>query len=439
MPQSPVSNPTDDAHALKRELGLLECTLMGVGVILGAGIYALVGKTAGLAGDAVWISFLLAAAVASLTGLSYAELAALIPRAGGEYHYALRAFGRRAAFMVTWLLLVGLGIASAAVALGFGGYLQVLTGTPPVPGALLLIAACAGLLLYGVKASARVAVLCTGLELTGLLAVLWVGLPHLGEVDLLTMPRGWEGIGAAAALIFFAFIGFEEIVQLAEEVREPERNMPRALLLSIAITTALYVGVALAAISVLGWERLGASDSPLAEVLAATGGSEAGAAMSVIALFSTGNTVLILLLSASRLLYGMAEDGSLPAGLARVSTEQRTPWVATLLVAGVAALIAAAFERIEVVASLTNFAIFVTFILINAAVIALRLREPDAPRPFRVPLSLGPVPLIPLAGALSAAVMLLGVGWTAAAWGSGAAALGLGVMLALPPKPGDPV
>ena len=157
---------------LKRTLGLAECTLMGVGVILGAGIYALVGEAAALGGNAVWMSFVLAAVVAAFTGLSYAELASFIPRAGGEYHYAQRAFGNTVAFLVTWLLLVGLAIASAAVALGFGGYFGALAGTGTVWPAVALIAACAGLLSWGIRQSAIFAIGCTILEVIGLVVVL---------------------------------------------------------------------------------------------------------------------------------------------------------------------------------------------------------------------------------------------------------------------------
>lgn len=412
---------------LKRSLGLLECTVMGVGVILGAGIYALIGKAAALGGNLVWLSFVGAAVVASFTGLSYAELAGMIPRAGGEYHYASRAFGGLVAFLMGWMLLGGLAVATAAVALGFGGYLHAMTGLSTVQGSVLVIGACAALLLWGIKESVWVAASATTLEVLGLLAVLWVGLPHLGEVDLLQPgPDGLAGVGAAATLIFFAYIGFEEIVQLAEETRDPTRNVPLALVLSVVITTALYVAVALAAISVVGWERLGASPSPIAEVFSEVGW-HATAAISAVALFSTGNTVLVLIMSASRLMYGMAEDGALPDALARIGAWRRTPWVATLLIAALAAMIAASFDDIERVANLTNLALFVTFLIINATVIALRLREPDTHRPFRLPLSAWGVPLIPVAGICSTVALMGQVSRETTLWGAALAAGGLAV------------
>jgi APA family basic amino acid/polyamine antiporter len=403
---------------LRRALGLAECTLMGVGVILGAGIYALVGKAAGLAGNAVWLSFALAALVAGFTGLSYAELSSFIPKAGGQYYYAQRAFGNFAAFLVTWLLYLGLSIAVAAVALGFGGYFSAILPVRPVYGAVLLIAATTAILLYGIKQSAWVAAGGTALELFGLAMIVAVGLPRLGSVDYLaTPPAGALGVLSAAALIFFAYIGFEEIVQLSEEARNPTRNIPLAVLLSIAVTTVLYVVVALSAVSVLGWQRLGESQSPLAEVVAASLGQRASYGLSLIALFSTGNTVLILILSSARLLYGMAQDGSLPRRLASVHRRRQTPHVATIVTALLAIAVVLGFETIELAANLTNFALLTTFAVINAAVIVLRYKQPDTPRPFRIPGNIGKFPLLPLLGVASAVLMLINVGYLAAVIG----------------------
>lgn len=417
---------------LKRVLGLVECTLMGVGVILGAGIYALVGKAAGLAGNAVWLSFLLAALVAGFTGLSYAELSSFIPKAGGQYYYAQRAFGNFVAFLVTWLLYLGLSVAVAAVALGFGGYFSGIFETldtglhvTPVAGAVLLIVATTLVLLYGIQQSAWLAGLATLLECLGLAMVILVGLPKWGSVDYLALPdSGAVGVLAAASLIFFAYIGFEEIVQLSEETKNPTRNIPLAVLLSIGITTVLYVVVALSAVSVLGWRELGSSESPLADVVAKSFGRGAFFALSVIALFSTANTVLILIMSSARLLYGMAQDGSLPRGLARVHRRRQTPHIATLTTALLAIGVVLGFETIDVAANLTNFALLTTFALINAATITLRFKQPETPRPFRIPGSIGRLPIFPLLGVVTALLMLAYVGLLAAVVGAVLAAAG---------------
>lgn len=403
---------------------------MGVGVILGAGIYALVGKAAGLAGNAVWVSFLGAAAFSALTGLSYAELSSFIPRAGGEYYYAQRAFGDRVAFLVTWLLLAGLALVSATVALGFAGYLSALLGTPPIPAALAAIAVSAGLLVYGIRESAWFAGFCTLLEVAGLLVIIALGAPHLGEVSLLDAPHGSGGVASAAALIFFAYIGFEEIVQLSEEARDPTRTIPRALLLSIVVTTVLYVLVAMAAVSLVDWEVLGTSEAPLARAVEASLGAGGVASMSVIALFATFNTVLVMLLAAARLLWGMAGDGVLPAGLSRVHPRRKTPWVATLLVSAMAACFVVGLRETEVVANVSNFALFATFIVINGAVVALRFREPDMPRPFRVPGAIAGVPLVPVLGVAGAIALMMRTGLLAALVSAGLVVAGIGVRAA---------
>lgn len=413
---------------LKRTLGLVECTLMGVGVILGAGVYVLIGRAAGLAGNGVWISLLAAALVAGLTGLSYAELSSFIPKAGGEYYYVRRAMGEFPAFVVTWLLAVGVMICGAAVALGFASYFSGMFGTDQVVTASVLIAACGALLVYGIKQSAWVAGLCTILELTGLAIIIVVGLPTLGTVNYLeTAPLGATGLLSAATLIFFAYIGFEEIVQLSEETRDPTRTIPRAVVLSIVISTVLYVAVAVCAVSVLGWRELGASGSPLADVAALRLGPRAFVLLSVIALFSTGNTVLILVMSASRLLYGMGEDRTLPRALASVHRSRQTPYVSTIVVVTAAIAVIVLLERLEVVANLTNFAMLTTFTIVNTSVVVLRYREPDAPRPFRIPGRIGRMPIVPLAGAASALFMLRYVETAAMVAGAGLLVAGVAV------------
>ena len=417
---------SSESPRLRRALGLGACTLMGVGVILGAGIYALVGKAAALAGNAVWISFLAAALFSALTGLSYAELSSFIPRAGGQYHFVRRAFGEGLAFVVAVLLLGGIAVVSSTVALGFAGYFRALTGAPIVPAAVAILVACTALLVRGIKESAWFAGICTALEVLGLLFVIVVGVPYLGEVDLLEAPLGATGVLTAASLIFFAYIGFEEIVQVSEEARDPTRTIPRAILLSIALTTVLYVLVAVAAVSILGWERLGASDSPLSDVAAQTTGAETSVAMAVIALFSTANTVLVMMLAAARLLWGIAEDGALPAAVARVHGRWRTPWVATAIVSGLAVGLVVGLRRIEVVANVSNCALFVAFAVVNAALIVLRFREPDTVRPFRVPGRIGRVPLLPVVAVLGALVMLVRTGLLAMSLTGALALMGWG-------------
>lgn len=412
-----------DRTGLKRDLGLFEVTLSGVGIILGAGIYALIGKAAELAGNSVWIAFALAALIAVFTGLSYAELSSIFPRASAEYEYTNRAFGKRLAFVIGWLIIFSGVIGASTVALGFGGYFEALTGASALPSAVLLILALSIILLWGIKISAWFAIVFTLIETVGLLIVICIGVPHLGSVDYLDMPNGLRGVFEAAALIFFAYMGFEEMVKLSEETRDPERNMPLALMAALAITILLYILVALSVVSVVPPEVLAASAAPFAEVAAEALGPEAFVVLSAIALFATANTVLLMLLAASRIAYGMAESASLPTVLGRVHPGRRTPMVA--IVAVMLLSIAFLFSGdIAFVASANDFILFATFVVINASLITLRRKEPELPRPFRVPFAFGWVPVLPVLGILTCLFLIVHLDGAAILLGLGIAVVG---------------
>jgi APA family basic amino acid/polyamine antiporter len=409
---------------LKRVLGLFEVTLSGIGIILGAGIYALIGEAAGLAGNAVWISFAISALVALLTGMSYAELSSMFPKASAEYEYTAQAFSRRPGFVVGWMIIFSGVIGAATVALGFAGYFQSLVGTPLVPSALVLLIALCAIALAGVKQSAQVAVILTIIEASGLIFVILLGIPHLGSVNYLEMPFGVSGIFQASALIFFAFIGFEEMVKLSEEAKDPEKNIPRALIMAISVSIVLYIMVALCAVSVLGWQGLSQSAAPFAEIAHAALGQSASIAISVMALFATTNTVLLMILASSRIIYGMAESSSLPRVLAQVHPKTGTPWAAIIL-SVVLSMAFVLLEDIAFVANVNNFTVFQTFIVINAALIVLRYKDPEKPRPFHVPISLGRMPVLPVLGVLVNAFMLLQLSWQVLAIGVGLTLLGV--------------
>lgn len=410
--------------SLKRALGLFEVTAAGIGLIFGAGIYVLIGRAAGLAGNAVWASFLLAALAAVLTGLSYAELSSMYPKAAAAYEYVRRAFGLRAAFGVGWLVVLSLVVSAATVALGFAGYFADLFQTPRLPVAIGLIAAASLVAFWGIKESAWLAIALTGLETVGLIVVMAVGLPRLGDADLLATATGLAGILQATTLIFFAYVGFENIANLAEEARQPERTIPRAIVLAVGVTTVIYTLVALAAVSTLGWRSLAGSEAPLAEVMRSVMGERAADVLSFLALGATANTVLFMLIVAARVMYGMASAGSLPPALARLHPSRRTPWLA-VLVAGMGGAGVALAGDLGVTAQLTNFAIIASFAVVNLALIRLRRRRPEERRPFRVPLAVGGVPLPALLGAALCAYMLSTIALPVALLGLGLAAAGL--------------
>lgn len=417
----PLKDP-DSGRSLRRSLGLFEVTISGVGIILGAGIYVLIGPASGLAGNAVWLAFLLSAIVALFTGLSYAELSSMFPKAGAEYDYVRHAFFPGLAFVVGWLILLSGVLAAATVAIGFAGYFFALTGFPLLVSASILIVSLTIILAVGVKETAWVTIVSTAIEVLGLFIVIWIGLPYLGNVNYFELPHGVDGLFAASALIFFAYQGFESMVKFSEETREPETTIPRALILSLVISLVLYVLVAISVISVMGWQRLAESKAPFADLVTGTLGPGAAVGIAVIALFATANTSLMSMYASSRILYGMSASSPGSARLAWIHPRRRTPWTA-ILICGFLTLIFIFAGDIGFIASVTNFTLFVTFIVINGAVIALRYHSPDEPRPFRTPLSLGRLPLIPLAGLVFCIFML--------AWQDPAVlALGAGLTLA---------
>jgi amino acid transporter len=349
--------------ALRRTLGLWQVTLAGIGVILGAGVYALIGPAAGLAGNALWLAFLLAGVVAGLTAYSYARIGSMRPKDSPEFQYTALAFGPRVGFVAGWLMLAADLLAVATVALGFGGYLAHLTGIPVVPGALALLLLTGVILLVGIGESVALAIVLTVVEAAGLLFVVVIGLPDWGRVRPLDIPHGVAGLTGAAALIFFAYLGFDELGNFAEEMRDPERNLPRALYLSMTGATAIYLLVALSATAAVDWRDLAASPAPLALVARRALGPGADIALSAIALAATANTVLLLLVAASRSVYGMAGAGALPGRLAAVG-RRGIPMVATLLVTGIAAALVLPGDLTRA-AALTDAAVLASFMLVN--------------------------------------------------------------------------
>lgn len=391
---------------LRRKVGLFGLTAYGVGMILGAGIYALIGSAAAVAGNSVWISFLLGAFISSFTGLSYAELSSSIPRAAAEYSYAKEVFkGDLAPFLVGWTIIFTETVSASTVALGFAGYVKGLFGVPLVLTSLILIVLLSLLNLVGIEESSRINIVFTLIEASGLLLIVFLSIPYLGRVDYYHTPQGIQGILKASTLIFFAYLGFEDIVNLAEESRSPERDIPKALILSVIMTAIFYVFVAIAAVSLADWQELGSSCCPLSFAASKSFGQESAfLTMSAIALFATSNTVLILLIVTSRMIYGMARDGSLPRGLSKISS-RGAPWVATLVVMVLSALFVL-FGNIEFVAEITNFGTFITFASVNLSAILFRVRKPEWERPFKTPITIGRIPLIPLVGLLSCGLMV---------------------------------
>ncbi len=390
---------------LKRELNLWQTTLIGVGVIVGAGIYALVGKAAGIAGNGVWISFLISAVVALFTGLSYAELSSIYPSDSAEYAYTKKPLGKMIAYITAFLVLVGTIMAASAVSLGFAGYLAKL-----LPWNVLILAAL-GLIVFGfiafwkIEYSSKLTIWFSIISIIGLLIIVFIGGKFIGDVDYTFMVNGWTGVFSAAALIFFAFLGFEDLVKLSEETKNPRKTIPRALILAILISAVLYTLVSISAVSVLGYETLGLSDAPLADVANIAFGANTSLLLTIIALCATASTLLMLLIAASRAVYGFANESLLPKIFAKVHDKTRTPYYAILLVTLISVL-AIFLGKIEFVANTTNFLVFITFIMINISVIILRYTNPKVKREYKIRGNIGKFPVLPLLGALFCGFMI---------------------------------
>ncbi len=397
---------------LRRDLGLFQATCAGVGIIVGAGIYALIGSAAGLAGNMIWLSFLIAAVVAALTGLSYAELSSLFSKSDGEYSYVQKAFSWKAVSFVTGYLVILSGVVGAgAVAFGFAGYLSQYVGIPLFILALGAIALFSLVNYAGIEQSSKVNVIFTFFEIGALIAIIILAFKNIGSVNYFTTPSS-VGVLSAASLIFFAFTGFEAIVKLGEETKNAKRTIPLALILSIGITTIIYMLVGITAVSVIGWDVLAASKAPLALVASKLMGSSAGVLLSIVALFSTGNTILVLLVTTSRMLYGLGKDVRGLRMFSILSAKRRTPVNAIILTAIISALFVLFGKKIDFVANISNVLLFITFFLVNIAVIALRFNGfAKKKRQFTVPFSIGRFPVLPALGALTCIFMILQIEW----------------------------
>jgi len=394
---------------LERSLSLWQITLMSIGIILGAGIYVVIGESAGLTGNSVWLSFIIGAIVASFSGLSYAELASRFPKAGAEYVYVENSFGTRVAWIAGWLVLSGSVIGGATVVIGFSRYFSALFNTPIILIAIIVLIIIGIILIIGVQETASLTIFFTLIESIGLIIIIVIGLPYLGKVNYLEMTNGIKGLIEGGILIFFSYIGFQGVARLAEETKDPEKNIPKAIIYSLSITTIIYILVALSAVSIVPWSELAASKGPLALVAQYVLGENSIFILSVIALFSTFNTALVMLLSGSRLLFGIGERKAIPKVFTSVLKSFKTPWIAIIAVI-FASSIFLFLEDLKTVANLTNFTIFMVFIIINSSVIYYRFKKPIN-KGFKVPISIGRLPVIPVLGIATSIFMISNISY----------------------------
>ncbi|HMJ32852.1 MAG TPA: amino acid permease [Baekduia sp.] len=410
---------TGDDGGLRKAVGAVSLTAMGLGAIIGTGIFVIIGEAIGLSGPAIVLSFALAAITCVFSALSYSELASTIPVSGSAYTYSYATLGELVAWIIGWDLILEYGVSVAAIAVGWGGYLQSLLdsligvhlpdaiskapgdgGTFNLP-AVVLVLAIAALLCVGVRESTRTNTAMVAFKLVVLILFVILGgyalLFHEGGGAGGFSPfatHGFSGVVDAAALIFFAYIGFDAVSTSGEEAEKPQRDLPVAIIGSLVIATFLYVVVALVTVGLAPASELGGSTAPLADALEIGGGYGSWAAdvLSLGALVAITSVVLTILYGQTRIMFAMTRDGLLPRGYGKLSA-RRTP-VRITVSFGVAIALLAAFIPLTEIAKLVNIGTLFAFVLVNIGVIVLRRTEPDMERGFRVPF----VPWFPLAG-----------------------------------------
>ncbi|QCX77055.1 putative amino acid permease YhdG [Streptomyces sp. YIM 121038] len=407
-----TTHPAEEEPGLRRVLGPKLLILFVIGDILGTGIYATTGKVAGKVGGALWVPFLIGFVVAILTAASYVELVGKYPKAAGAALYTQKAFKVPfLTFIIAFMVMCsGLSSASAAARAFSGDYLSELTddALPPTLVAIAFVLALAALNLRGVSESVKANVVLTAVELTGLLIILaigaWAVLTGDGEPSRLTEFESsgtgyalFTGVLGATALGFFAFVGFEDSVNMAEETKDPTRTFPRAIFIGVAVTGTIYVLVALVSSLLVDYRTLEGSSGPLLEVVKAGGVDFPHKLFALIALFAVTNSALINIMMASRLCYGMANERILPRSMGRVLAGRRTPVVGIAFVSLLAIGLVSTGE-IEGLGDTTAFLLLCVFAVVNVAVLVLR-RDPVDHDHFRTPTAL------PVLGAITALVL----------------------------------
>jgi basic amino acid/polyamine antiporter, APA family len=422
-----IRDTDEPGHRLKRHLSGLDLAVFGVGVIIGTGIFVLTGVVArDQSGPAVAISFVIAGVVCGLAAICYAEFASTVPVAGSAYTFSYATFGEFVAWIIGWDLVLELALGAATVAVGWSGYLNQLLGDLGIPlptsiageearfniPAIVVVALMTSVLVLGIKLSSRVTSVIVAIKVAIVLLVIAVGVffveaanytpfvppaqPAAPDATGWDAPLvqtlfgfvpstfGWGGVVAGASIVFFAFIGFDIVATAAEETKDPARDMPRGIIGSLAICTALYVAVSLVVVGMQQYSELSA-EAPLAEAFSSVGLPIFAGIISLGALAGLTSVVMILMLGQSRVLFAMSRDHLLPPTFAAVHPRYGTPYKITIFT-GVFVAVLAAVVPLEELAELVNIGTLFAFVLVSIGVWVLRRTRPELPRSFRVPM-----------------------------------------------------
>jgi APA family basic amino acid/polyamine antiporter len=420
-----------ESNTLRRALGPLNLTTLGIGSIIGTGIFVLTGTAASQnAGPALVISMIIAGIGCAFAGLCYAEFAAMIPVAGSAYTYAYATMGELLAWIIGWDLILEYALATSTVAVGWSGYFRSLLGDAgiTIPAALsaapgetvaaagaatvhgvfnlpaaMIVLVVAALLIIGIKQSANTNSVLVIIKAMVLVIFVVAGAAYVNRDNLTPFipPNtgtfghfGWSGILRGAGVMFFAYIGFDAVSTAAQEAKNPQRDMPIGILVSLALCTVLYIAVAIVLIGIVPYPKLNVAD-PLAVGIDATGLTWFGPVLKVSALFGMFSTMLVTLIGQTRIFYSMSRDGLLPALFQRVHPSFRTPYISTMIT-GIVVAIAAGVLPISVLSVLVSMGTLLAFVLVCIGILVLRKTSPEIERPFRTP----GLPWVPILGAL---------------------------------------
>ena len=415
------SADTSNPHHLKRTMNVWSITALGVGATIGTGIFVLTGKAAAVsAGPGVVLSFVIGGIISALAALCYAELASTVPVSGSAYTYVYATLGELFGWIVGWGLILEYALGAATVSIGWSGYFsdflhatfgiglpKALANNPFEGGIINLPAACiilviTALLMRGTQESDFVNKIIVTLKLAVVIFFIVIGSQHINPANWHPfLPFGWQGVVNGASLVFFAYVGFDAVSTSAEEVKNPERDLPRGILASLAICTVLYLIVSGILTGILPYYKLDVP-SPVSYSLIQIGLGWAGAIIAVGAIAGLTTVLLALLYGQSRVFYAMSRDGLLPPFFSSVHVKFKTPFYSSLIVGIVVAMIAA-IAKLDVVADLVNIGTLVAFALVSIGVIVLRKNEPDLKRGFRVPWN----PVLPIMSAVGSLALIV--------------------------------
>lgn len=440
-----IADTDEPEYQLKKSLSALDLTVFGVGVVIGAGIFTLTGRAAhNVAGPSIVISFVIAAICCALAAMCYAEFASTVPVSGSAYTFSYASLGEIFAWIIGWDLILEMFLGASVVAQGWSAYLGAFLGKLGITlpeaisyggvvdlPAILLVIVLGFLVTIGIKESLRVNLALVGLKLFIVLFVIFAGIGFINPAnytpfippatptasgtgaEVWTQPLlqfvtgavpstfGVGGVLAGAALVFFAYIGFDVVATTAEETKNPQRDLPIGIIASLAICTVLYCAVALVVTGMVPYDQLDPS-AALANAFAFHGQAWMATLISAGAVAGLTTVVLTLMIGATRLIFAMCRDALLPMGLAKVHPKYRTPWLITAIVTGVVAVVAG-FTPVGVLEEMVNIGTLSAFVLVSIGIVVLRRKRPDLPRSFKVPLS----PWLPILSAVICGYLML--------------------------------